>query len=157
MNGALVSGVTRSARHSDSWLILQLGWVHDLLSIGQCVWLGGCGVLMLTCVCACVGEPAAVCAAGLHLHEDEAGHHGASARLQGQRRAATTRQRQQLPQSLRQETRERQVQYNNSLSRTKNMTEKHTACSKNLLCSKKITKKHTVESYPLPVTHCLSN
>lgn len=109
------------------------------------------------CVCACVGEPAAVCAAGLHLHEDEAGHHGASARLQGQRRAATTRQRQQLPQSLRQETRERQVQYNNSLSRTKNMTEKHTACSKNLLCSKKITKKHTVESYPLPVTHCLSN
>lgn len=33
----------------------------------------------LTCVCAYTGEPAAVGAAGLHIYEDEVGHHGASA------------------------------------------------------------------------------
>lgn len=37
------------------------------------------------------GKPAAVCPARLHFHEDEAGHHGALARLQRQRRAAASR------------------------------------------------------------------
>lgn len=55
------------------------------------------------------GEPAAVRAPSLHLHEDEAGHHGEAAGVQGQGRAAASGQRQQLPQSLREETRECQV------------------------------------------------